>query len=249
MLSAGMVNGAWESVYPILDEYYQNNGEFLVNGIEYSEMRKKITGFLSIISESAMRINHIVKELKRFVRQDNEGMKSKVDVNLIIKKAVVLIQNYIKKSTNYFHVDLDQDLPYVKGHFQQIEQVIVNLIQNACQALTNKDERISVRTQYDRECRCIVIEVEDEGIGIPKEHLKYISDPFFTTKRSSGGTGLGLSVSSTIIQEHEGTLDFVTQQGKGTKAKVVLPVFNTMEIEKEPENEKCISNSSSPPDR
>jgi len=66
--------------------------------------------------------------------------------------------------------------------------------------------------------------VHDEGIGIPLEHLSHLSDPFFTTKRESGGTGLGLSVSTTIIRDHGGTLEFASQPGEGTIVTLTLPM-------------------------
>ena len=75
-----------------------------------------------------------------------------------------------------------------------------------------------------RKRRSIVVEVEDEGTGIPSEMLSHITDPFFTTKSDSGGLGLGLSISSKIVKEHGGTLTFTSEPGKGTKAEIVLPV-------------------------
>ncbi|RKY83640.1 histidine kinase, partial [candidate division KSB1 bacterium] len=75
-----------------------------------------------------------------------------------------------------------------------------------------------------RDSKHIIVKVQDEGIGIPSENLKHILDPFFTTKRDSGGTGLGLSVSYSIVKNHSGDLNFTSESGKGTTAIIRLPV-------------------------
>jgi polar amino acid transport system substrate-binding protein len=129
------------------------------------------------------------------------------------------------KSTNHFSVTYGNNLPVLKGNFQRFEQVMINLIQNACQALPDNQKAIFVSTSYDEKKPSIVVEVEDEGTGITSEMLSHITDPFYTTKSDSGGLGLGLSISSRIVREHGGTLTFTSEPGKGTKAEIVLPVY------------------------
>ncbi|MBW1673627.1 MAG: HAMP domain-containing histidine kinase [Deltaproteobacteria bacterium] len=101
---------------------------------------------------------------------------------------------------------------------------MINLIQNACQALSNKTKSISVSTSFAKQSNTIRVRIEDEGKGIPSETLPHITDPLFTTKQESGGIGLGLSISSRIVQEHGGTMTFTSEPGKGTTAEVALPV-------------------------
>mgnify|MGYP006269771505 CR=1 FL=1 len=152
-------------------------------------------------------------------------MSQSVDVNAVLKSAVALLSKMIMKSTNYFSIEYGNSLPLLKGNFQRLEQVIINLIQNACQALRDTQKNILVATSYDDETQRIIIRVEDEGVGIPAEILPHITDSFFTTKAESGGTGLGLSISSRIVKEHGGTLTFASEPGKGTKAEIVLPLY------------------------
>jgi polar amino acid transport system substrate-binding protein len=102
--------------------------------------------------------------------------------------------------------------------------VIINLIQNACQALPDIRRGISLSTSYDEKMSGIVVKVQDEGVGIPPEVLPHITDPFFTTRSNSGGIGLGLSISSRIVKEHGGTMAFSSEPGKGTTAEITLPV-------------------------
>jgi len=109
---------------------------------------------------------------------------------------------------------------------------MINLIQNACQALLDKTKGISVSTSFAKQSHTIRVRIEDEGKGIPSETLPHITDPLFTTKQESGGVGLGLSISSRIVQEHGGIMTFTSEPGKGTKAEVTLPITqinNTLE--------------------
>ena len=101
--------------------------------------------------------------------------------------------------------------------------MIVNIVQNACQAIDDDKQALAVSSFYSRSRDRVVIVCRDQGIGIPADNLKRVLDPFFTTKRDSGGTGLGLSISSTIIQELNGHLDIQSETGKGTVVRVELP--------------------------
>ena len=101
---------------------------------------------------------------------------------------------------------------------------MINLIQNACQALPDAQKGIFISIQTNEEISTIVIKVRDQGTGIATEKLLNITDPFFTTKHESGGVGLGLSISSKIVEEHGGSLHFESEVGAGTIATITLPV-------------------------
>ena len=116
-----------------------------------------------------------------------------------------------------------EGIPKIRGNFQRLEQVIINLLANSCQAVHDRNKGISVSTFFDREKNMIVTEIADEGDGISPEDMTHIMDPFFTTKRDSGGTGLGLSISYNFIKEHGGELSLESETGKGTTAKIFLP--------------------------
>jgi len=225
MLNAPLLMEAWESSKPILEEYYEANGDFIIGGMKYTEMRGNIPTLFSGILDGSKRIKQIIEDLRDFVRRDTSDMSQWVDVNAVLRSAVALLSNMIMKSTSRFSIDYGHHLPLFKGNFQRLEQVIINLIQNACQALRNTRKSICVSASYDEKRRGIVVNVEDEGVGIASEILPYITDPFFTTKQESGGIGLGLSISSRIVKEHGGTLTFASEPGKGTKAEIVLPAY------------------------
>jgi polar amino acid transport system substrate-binding protein len=150
-----------------------------------------------------------------------------VDVNAVLKSATSLLSNMITKSSSNFSVKYAENLPILKGNSHRLEQVMINLIQNACQALLDTRRRLSLSTSFDEKTCSVVVKVHDEGIGIPPEVLPHITDPFFTTKSDSGGIGLGLSISSRIVKEHGGLLTFTSEPGTGTTAEMILPVSNS----------------------
>jgi signal transduction histidine kinase len=156
------------------------------------------------------------------VRQETSDLGQAVDVNAVINSAISLLSNMVKKSTDRFSVQADKDLPLIKGNFQRLEQVVINLVQNACQALPDRTKGITVSTRRDSDQ--VILCVEDEGVGIAPEDLPRITDSFFSTKQGCGGVGLGLAISSTIVKQHGGTMHFASEPGKGTKAEVILPV-------------------------
>jgi PAS domain S-box-containing protein len=224
MLNTPLLSEAWKGAIPILDEYYERNGDFAIGGMKYTEMRENIAVLFSGILDGSKRIKQIVEDLKDFVRRDASDMTQSVDLNAVLKSAISLLSNTIMKSTNHFSVAYGKDLPVLKGNSQRFEQVMINLIQNACQALPDNRRSIFVSTSYNEKEPGIVVKVEDEGTGIPSEMLSRITDPFYTTKSDSGGLGLGLSISTRIVREHGGTLTFTSEPGKGTRAEIVLPI-------------------------
>jgi len=224
MLNAKILSRAWNDITPILEEHYKSSGDFLLAGMPYTKAHGRLAQLISGISEGAQRIQKIVRSLKDFARQDRGDLDQLVDINAVVQSAILIVSNLIKKSSDRFCVKYGENLPKIKGNFQHLEQVIINLITNSCQALPNKERGVIVSTSYDKNSNTIIVKVQDEGIGIPSENLKHILDPFFTTKRDSGGTGLGLSVSYNIIKRHGGDLNFTSQLGKGTTAIIRLPL-------------------------
>jgi PAS domain S-box-containing protein len=215
----------WEGIMPILNEYHERYGEFEVAEMEYSMVREQIPNIFNNISKSSDRIKNIVQELKQFSLEQPVKHLEMIQLNNVVQSALTLLQNMIKKSTKHFSLNLHDDLPMINGNYQQLEQVVINLIQNACQALTNAEgESISISTFCDHQQEVVGLKIVDEGGGIPEESLKRVTDPFFTTKRETGGIGLGLAISSKLIMEHNGSLQFTSDLGKGAIVTVSLPI-------------------------
>ncbi len=218
-----MLSDSWKEAKTILDEYYSENGDFIIGGIYYSRLRDRLPTICARIHDGSRRITRIVKELRDFSRKESGSLTKAVNVNQVIRSAEILLGNMIKKNTNRFVLDIDEEVPDIRGNFQRLEQVIINILQNACQALPDPNKGIYVSTSFDSVSDRVVIICRDEGIGIPEQDIGHVMDPFFTTKRDSGGTGLGLSISTTIVRELRGIMEFSSQPGQGTTVILRFP--------------------------
>jgi polar amino acid transport system substrate-binding protein len=224
LLNMPILREVYRDAEELLEAQYLNDGDFTLGGLPYSRMRDEVPHLLEEMQEGANRIKRIVEELKDFARLDTSAAVEPVDVNAVVKAAVRLVDSSLRSSTKCFEVGYAPSLPAVLGNAQRIEQVVINLILNACQALPDTEHGISLRTCHDEVAGAVMLTVTDEGTGISPEHLSHLADPFFTTKRESGGTGLGLSVSATIIKEHNGSLEFASTPGVGTTVTLTFPV-------------------------
>ena len=166
----------------------------------------------------------MVKQLSNYPEDDAALPPVSLDVNEVIRTALRLLKNYLKRATDNFVLRQEKDLPNIRGKARKLEQVVINLIINACQALPSREKRIIVSSSHDRVRRTVVVSVQDEGTGIPSEIIERIKEPFFTTKQSIGGTGLGLFVADKIVGEHNGDLRIESSPGKGTTAVISFPV-------------------------
>lgn len=223
LLNGKILTKVWNDVLPILDGYHQQSGDFIMAGMPFSRAREKIAQLIYGISEGAMRIQKIVNSLKDFARQDKGDMNQEVAINVVLESAIVIVHNLIKKSTSHFTVNYGDGLPLVRGNIQQIEQVIINLITNACQALEHPGQKLTITTRYRRRRNEVLLIVADEGVGIAPENMSRIMDPFFTTRRDTSGTGLGLSISYRIVKDHKGELTYDSRPGEGTTVVLSLP--------------------------
>jgi PAS domain S-box-containing protein len=221
MLNAPLARAAWREVAELVDELAAARSDLRIGRVPWKTARVEVAGMLDDIEHASERIRTIVKELRGFALDQDPGVRQKVSVNAIVQSSLRLLGNHIGKATRQFDLDLG-DVPPVLANAPRIEQVIVNLVINACQALENDRQSIRILTGADGER--VFIRVIDEGRGIAAEHLVNIRDPFFTTRRAEGGTGLGLAVSDRIAGEHGGELTFDSGVGRGTTATLWLPI-------------------------
>lgn len=220
-----IIQQALEDILPIIDEYAREHADLKIARLNYEFFRQHIMTLVEDMAHGSERIKAIVEGLRTFTRKDEGLLVDKVDINTIIETATRLVQNEVKKHAEVA-LDLSPGLPSFTGNSQKIEQVLVNLIVNASQAMP--DERrgtITVRTQVDGDA--ILIEVEDDGKGMKESTLNQIFNPFFTTKRASGGTGLGLPIVHRIVEEHGGSIAVKSRPGAGTTFSVRIPAGNS----------------------
>ncbi len=233
LLNAQLFSNLWSDIKPILRDYYDHHGEYVLGGIPYSRSIEKISTSLKGIMKGGTRIQKIVNSLTDFARKDSGNLNQEVRISTIIENAIFIAESFIKKSTDNFRVDYGVNIPVTLGNKQQLEQVLINVLNNACQALDSRDKSVELLVTYDKQTNKIVITVKDEGKGIEPKHIKHIFDPFYTTKRDTGGTGLGLAISNKIIQNHGGDIILDSEPGKGTTCIISIPV-----IEKQVKNER-----------
>lgn len=176
----------------------------------------------SIICDEAVRGGNIVKGILKFAKEET-APKSLADLNELVRHTRDLIKAYFSTEKSLtVDLQLDAGLPQVMVNATAIEQVLVNLMNNAFEA-SDGAARVTVRTGYEFDK--VLVEVHDNGPGIPEESLPHIFDPFFSTKRSTGGTGLGLSICHGIIADHGGSIRVDSARNKGTTFLIELPVI------------------------
>ena len=195
--------------------------------LDRSEPDDPRTQLLEKIEQQTFRAAKIVNSLLNLARPSG-GETGPVDLNAVIADVLSLLEHQFKMRHMQVRKDLATPAVVVRGVEYKLQQVFLNLFLNARDAMP-KGGWLSVATRTeDGEA---IVEVADTGVGIPSEHLARIYDPFFTTKPEGRGTGLGLSVTYGIVQEHGGTLTCESHPGQGTRFRLVLPLIEHASVE------------------
>ena len=164
-------------------------------------------------------IKELVVNLRNFSRLDQAHV-AEINLNDSLEQTLVIARNVLKSKVTL--IKRYGEIPPVRCSPSQINQVLLNLISNAAQAIENDEGRLLLQTTAEN--GFVHITVQDNGRGIPQENLQKIFDPFFTTKPIGQGTGLGLSISFQIVQAHGGTINVASMVGKGSRFVVSLPI-------------------------
>ena len=189
--------------------------------LNYAFIRDDLQNLVKETQEGVGRVKAIIQDLKDYARTNVAAHYVASDIEVGLKSTLNIARLQLKNRADV-RLQLGR-LPLVECAPSQIDQVFLNLIVNAAQAMPEgKVGLIDIRTDYDDQH--VWVEVKDNGPGIAPDVLKKIFDPFFTTKDPGTGTGLGLSVSQNIIQQHGGTLTVDSKVGEGTTFKITLPI-------------------------
>ncbi|MCX7856752.1 MAG: ATP-binding protein [Deltaproteobacteria bacterium] len=181
---------------------------------------QKIKSYLVTMIRETERCSSIVRNLLDFARQREPSLKYDVNLNTLVEESLNFLSNQI--SLQNIEVIKDySDIPFITADPQQMRQVLLNVLMNACEAMPNGG-KLKVKTGFLAQEEKVFVEIEDTGVGIEKELLDKIFDPFFTTKEK--GTGLGLSVVYGIVNAHKGDLKVESKKGEGTKVTIRLPL-------------------------
>lgn len=195
------------------------------------ENREESEKYLVLMEEATQKVEGVIKNLLNFARSP-DATRTATGIEPIVENALALASHRLKRNQTQVTFDNHAELIFFSANKNQLEQVFLNLLINSADSIeemreTNPDYpgRIVVCARPLGEGKRLLVEITDNGKGIPDDIMNKVFDPFFTTKPVGKGTGLGLSVSLNIIQEHGGEMEILSQPGIGTTVRIVLPVL------------------------
>ncbi len=224
--NASLVSRAWHDIMPILREYCEENGDFALGGLPFSEAGDSFPRLLSEIANNSDRIRRIVQNLKHMSRQDTGELTENVDIQQVLEATVMILHNQIQKFTDACTLEVPDGLPRVWGNSQQLEQVFINVLLNALQSLPDRSRGVHICAGHDTDSGSLEVSIRDQGQGIAERDLGRLTEPFFTTRTDTGGTGLGLSISRSIVERHGGSMTFESRKGEGTTVNIRIPAIH-----------------------
>ena len=223
LLNIALLAEAWKDTRPILDEYYEENGELYIGGMGYTEIRDNISDLYAGMADGSRRVERIVKALRAFAGPERLDTTQSLHINEVVESAFVLCDGFIKKSTRQFEVEYGSGLPECKGSFQQIEQVVIHLIECTCKALKSQDETVRLSTSYDSVAHAVLVEIESRGLDASHEMLSQIGDKSPGDEWYWAGASSELPVCAQIVREHGGALTIIEEEKRGVVFTISLP--------------------------
>jgi PAS domain S-box-containing protein len=185
---------------------------------------ERIARYLTLMETETRRIGRIASNLLAFSRQTKIEL-TPLDLNRLVEKTLMVNSNLLKIHNVKVEKDLDPHIPQIVGSEDQLQQVFMNIISNAAEAMESAQNAVlTVQTQSSSGANAVAVAFRDTGHGIPRQNLPRLFEPFFTTKKKGKGVGLGLSVAYGIVQEHGGAMRVDSKVGVGTVFTVELPL-------------------------
>jgi len=222
MLNIHLFKGLWQDLLPLLTELKANDPERKFGGLPVDYLEENLHLLISDTEMAVTRIAEIVKSLKEFYSRSSVFDKVPLDINAAVDNARKLTKTMLRKSGIELLTDLTPNLPRIKANLQSVEQILMNMIINAGEAIEHGGGQVTVKTTREGEDR-VLITVADNGKGVAPEMFDNLFDPFVTNKQESGGTGLGLSVTYSLVQAHHGRIRFRNRPGGGAEFSVSFP--------------------------
>ncbi len=219
-----LIERVFRDFIPVLERNLEGRPEQRFGGLSFEFLKKNLPKLILDTKMAADRVARIVTGLKHFAQKSNPAEKKPVQVNKAVENAIRLAGAALRKKKADLNLNLAPDLPLIVANLQNLEQVVLNLVINAFQAIDHDKGRVDVETRLTSSQDAVQIVVRDNGRGINPRMVKRIFDPFATDRQTNGGTGLGLSVSYNLVKAHNGHITFETEQGKGTTFTVNLPL-------------------------
>ena len=184
---------------------------------KYSGTNPKCNEFIEPIINEVDRANVVIEQMLSYARMNEEDSYTLVNVNEVIEKCVNLSSFYKKREYINIEKDFYEDIHLIKGNVVRLQQVFINILINAVQAIESEG-KIKIKTYEEKEEKRIVIAISDNGIGMKAERIDKIFEPYHSSK--SGGTGLGLSITKRIVKKHRGNIEVTSKVNEGTTFKI-----------------------------
>ncbi len=223
MYNIPLLKKVWVDLLPVLMEHKNSRPKQKFGGFAYDFLEDNLLQLVSDMELAVHRVAKTVSDLKNYSKQSNVAEKAPMQLNQAVNNALRLAKTTLKKSSVHVDLELEPDLPRIEGNLQSIEQIILNIIINAVQAIDHRQGNILIKTGFQAKDGRVYIHVKDNGKGISSILADKIFLPFVTDKQNEGGTGLGLSVTYSLVKAHQGEIDFETRTGQGTSFTVSLP--------------------------
>jgi signal transduction histidine kinase/CheY-like chemotaxis protein len=223
MFNLPIVRRVWQDLLPMINPSVPSATSRKYGGFSLDYLQSHFGRLIDDMDMAANRVSKIVRDLKHFSRQSHVSEKEPLQVNEAVTNAVRLARTTIQKTGVDLSLALGEELPVVIGNLPSIEQIVLNILINAAQAIDGGQGRIKIKTGIRKSDGFVFVAITDNGRGVSPAIADKIFDPFVTDKQNSGGTGLGLAVSYSLVQAHHGAITFETADGEGTTFTIWLP--------------------------
>jgi|GEM_PF-1728662 len=230
MFNLPIIRRVWQDVFPLIDLSDDCMARRKFGGFTLAYLHDHFGQLMDDMDMAANRVSKIVKDLKHFSRRSRVSEKEVFGVNEAVSNAVRLAQTTIQKSGVALDLDLDDTVPPVYGNLPSIEQIVLNILINAIQAIDHQQGRVAIKSGLRTEDNGIFIAVSDNGRGVSADMAEKMFDPFVTDKQNRGGSGLGLAVSDSLAQAHDGRITYAPAGAQGSVFTVWLPSVHQQDL-------------------
>ena len=218
-----LLERVWSDLMPVLMSFEAKDPGRRFGGLDYGFLRENLTQLVVDMKMAANRVAKIVTDLKNFSRQSSVADKRPVNLNTAVRNALRLAQPALRDAGVRVRTEAGEDLPEIDANPQNIEQIILNIVVNAVQAIDHSEGEIIIQTGFSHNDGRVTLKISDNGRGVAPALAERIFLPFVTDKQPQGGTGLGLSVTYSLVKAHQGEILHAPRPGGGTVFTVFLP--------------------------
>lgn len=233
-INADIIQSSWKEILPILDAHFRNNPNKNLQNIPYDEMKGFLSSAMEDTAIASQRIEAIISGLSTFIRGEENLEMSQCSLQCIIVETIKMLDPQIKQKNIRVEFNEDNNIKSIEAYSPLINQIFVNLILNAIEACDSKfnktSEQCDVIINISEQADSVNVTVRDFGVGISPEYIDKIFDLFQSSKFSTGGTGIGLSIVYSLVELHGGDISVKSSVGEGSTFTVKLPLEQKIPI-------------------